>query len=70
MKVDLAGLFSNVAAAVPKGERDYYKFCLEEVLGHIRGVVSGEHTVQEFAEHYCLTKPKCTCDHPHCEHPH
>lgn len=58
MRVDLEGLIANVAAALPKGQRDYYKFALEEVLGHIKDVVSGKHTVEEFAKHYCLKPDK------------
>lgn len=55
MKTDLEGLFANIAAQLRGDQRDYYKFCLEEVLGHIKDVVDGKHTIQEFAEHYCLT---------------
>lgn len=56
MKVDLAGLFTNVARELPARKRDYYEFCLQEVLGHIQDVVNGKHTIEEFAEHYCLEK--------------
>jgi hypothetical protein len=27
---------------------------LDEVLTHLRETVAGEHTLDEFAEHYCL----------------
>jgi hypothetical protein len=56
MKVSLSGLFANVVSALPPKQRDYYGFCLEEVLGHIKDVAAGKHTIEEFAEHYCLKK--------------
>jgi len=55
MKVSLSGLLANVTSALPKREKKYYAFCLEELHDHIVGLVSGEHTIEEFAEHYCIT---------------
>lgn len=57
MKVSLPGLFQNVIRAIPRAERDYYAFSLEEVQRHLEETIRGEHTLQEFAEHYCLTTP-------------
>lgn len=55
MKCSLPGLFANISAAVPAKERDYYSFCLDEVLLNLRLTIEGKYTLQEFAEHYCLT---------------
>ena len=55
MKVSLPGLFANVAKALPTASRNYYGFCLDEVLAHLRAVSAGEHTFEEFAEHYCIS---------------
>lgn len=57
MKVSLEGLFSNVVSNLKKDQRDYYEFCLGEVVTHLKSVIAGEHTIAEFAEHYCLTAP-------------
>lgn len=54
MKVNLEGLFANVLADMKPRQRAYHKVCLDEVLGHIKDVVAGKHTIEEFAEHYCL----------------
>ena len=42
MKVSLSGLFANVSSALPKREKQYYAFCLEELHDHIVGLVSRE----------------------------
>ena len=55
MRVSLPGLFKNVIRGLPNSERGYYEYCLEEVEKHLRETIRGEHTLQEFAEHYCLT---------------
>ena len=57
MRVSLAGLFANVTASLQKDMREYYGFCLEEVRQHIEATVRGEHTLAEFAEHYCIKMP-------------
>ena len=59
MKCDLEGLFRNAVAA-GKRDRDYYAFCLDEVLGHLKAVAAGEHTFDEFCEHYCIEALKDT----------
>jgi hypothetical protein len=59
MKVSLHGLFKNAAAAIRSGDKgmaDYYESCLDEVEQHIRETIKGDHTLQEFADHYCLTE--------------
>jgi hypothetical protein len=56
MKVSLSGLLANVSAALNSRERKYYAFCLEELHDHIVGLVNGEHTLEEFAEHYCIKR--------------
>lgn len=57
MKCNLEGLFRNAVANVNRDHRAYYNFCFDEVLGHLKDVVAGKHTIEEFAEHYCLTTP-------------
>lgn len=54
MRVSLPGLFANIARGLPPDERPQYKFALDEVLRHLRETIAGEHTLDEFAEHYCL----------------
>lgn len=54
MRVSLPGLFANVVAELPKREQPQYRFALDEVLRHLRETIAGEHTLDEFAEHYCL----------------
>lgn len=55
MKMNLRGLFNNVARSIPICDgRDQYAACLEEVLRHLEETIRGEHSLQEFAEHYCL----------------
>jgi hypothetical protein len=33
-------------------------FMLKELAKHARETAKGEHTIQEFAEHYCITESK------------
>jgi len=54
MRVSLPGLFANIVRCLPPDERGQYSFALDEVLTHLRETISGEHTLDEFAEHYCL----------------
>lgn len=57
MRVSLPGLFANVVSDVRrKDQRNYYQFALSEVLRHLRETIAGEHTLEEFAEFYCLKK--------------
>jgi hypothetical protein len=57
MKVDLKGMFANILSDVRPAMRDYHGFCLDELLKHLQETIRGEHTLQEFAEHYCLAAP-------------
>lgn len=52
MKLSLPGAFKNIARDAPQ-----YAVTLEEIERHLRETIAGEHTLQEFAEHYCLDKP-------------
>ena len=56
MRVSLPGLFANVVNGLPRRERAQYKFALDEVLQHLRETIAGKHTLDEFAEHYCLKR--------------
>jgi hypothetical protein len=40
----------------PAGEADYYAFGLAEVSRHARETADDEHTVDEFADFYCLAR--------------
>lgn len=59
MRVDLAGLFASIAADLRAGRRSMAAlraFELQELLGHLEATLRGEHTLAEFAEHYCLDR--------------
>ena len=59
MKVNLSGLIRNAKSACEKGDKTYgamTAYALEELQEHIEGVVSGKYTIEEFAEHYCITR--------------
>ena len=58
MRVNLKGLFANVVADSAPRRRAYNQHCLDEVYGHIQNVIDGKHTIDEFAEHYCITKSR------------
>lgn len=74
LRCSLAGSLRNAADALDELWRDsstadddekddpershYYAFVLREIAGHAEGVASGEHTLEEFAEPYCLTPRK------------
>lgn len=49
MRVDLPNVFRQLGRHQPT-----YAPVLEEIERHLREVIAGEHTLQEFAEHYCL----------------
>lgn len=55
MKVSLKGLFHNAVAASPQ-QRAYYRDSLSEVYKHLQDVVDGKHTIEEFAECYCIKR--------------
>jgi hypothetical protein len=54
MRVSLSGLFANVKDELRHKRKDELSFMLDEVMTHLRETVAGEHTLDEFAEHYCL----------------
>lgn len=54
MKLSLPGLFKNVVRDLPREVRGQYECCFEELERHLRETIRGEHTLAEFAEHYCL----------------
>jgi len=59
MKVSLHGMFARIKHALKHGDHsaaDYYSFSLDELEKHLKETVKGEHTLEEFAEHYCLTE--------------
>ena len=54
MRLSLPGAFKNITRDLPTDVRDHYACVLEEIERHLRETIRGEHTLQEFAEHYCL----------------
>ena len=61
MRTDLEGLFANISRCLKNGDAsygDYYAGCLDELLEHVKQTVAGEHTLEEFAEFYCLKEAK------------
>jgi len=50
VRVNLHELFKEISRRAPS-----CRLMLQEVEQHLRQVVRGESTLQEFAEHYCLT---------------
>ena len=57
MKVSLNGLIANAGAACRAGDPTFgrmHAYCLEELRDHIIGLVRGKHTLDEFAERYCI----------------
>ncbi len=60
MKVSATGLLRRCADLLPKratteNQADMHRFLLREMASHIEMVQKGEVTLQEFAEHYCIT---------------
>jgi hypothetical protein len=51
MKVSLPGMFKQIARDCP-----HYACSLEELERHLRETISGEHTLSEFGEFYCLNE--------------
>lgn len=58
MRMSLPGLFDNIARDLPRNVRGQYAAALAEVETHLRETIKGEHTLEEFAKHYCLDKPE------------
>lgn len=61
MKVSATGLLTSVRDLLPKratyeNQSAMYKHMLDEMVKHIEMVCKGDATLQEFAEHYCITK--------------
>mgnify|MGYP000928122895 CR=1 FL=1 len=59
MKVSLDGLISNAGDLLRKSRDSYgpmYAGALTELRDHIKGLVARKHTIEEFAEHYCIKR--------------
>jgi hypothetical protein len=57
MKVNLKGLLSSAGRAAERGDKTYgamHAYVLMELGDHIRGLLRGEHTAQEFADFYTI----------------
>jgi hypothetical protein len=59
MKVNLKGLIENAGSAAKRGDKMYggvHAYALKELHDHIVGLVNGKHTIEEFADHYCIER--------------
>jgi hypothetical protein len=54
MRTNLKGLFRNIKSELRPEMRDFYGFALDEVYQHLIETVEGQHTLTQFADHYCL----------------
>lgn len=56
MRVNITGLLRSARSLIHEDEdRGAYAYMLEELIGHIEAVRKGEHTLEEFADFYCMT---------------
>lgn len=51
LRLNLPNAFKQIARQCPS-----HASTLEEIERHLRKTIKGEHTLQEFAEHYCLVE--------------
>jgi hypothetical protein len=58
MRVSLTGLFAGIKSELKPEHKGELSFVLDELLQHLHETVAGKHTLEEFAEHYCLTEPR------------
>lgn len=57
MRVSLTGLLRSARALIRDDEdRGAYAFMLGELVDHIEDVRAGRHTLEEFADFYCMTR--------------
>lgn len=59
MKVSLDGLISNAGSCLKCSRDSYgpmYAYVLEELRQHIVDLVNGKHSLDEFAEFYCIKR--------------
>jgi|JI10StandDraft_1071094.scaffolds.fasta_scaffold1296762_2 hypothetical protein len=57
MKTNLRGLLSSAGRAAERGDKTFgamHAYVLMELGDHIRGLLRGEHTIEEFASFYCI----------------
>lgn len=56
MRVNITGALRGAIRAIdPERDEGAYAFVLEEIVGHIEDVRAGRHTLEEFADFYCMT---------------
>lgn len=61
MRVSLSGLLANAVRAIRDGEKDdvdMYEAAFEQLKSRLVETIAGEHSLQEFAEFYCLIDRK------------
>lgn len=60
MKINLAGLIKGCQEDLRSKKKgmyaDRHAYCLGGLEEHIRGVVSGKYTIEQFAELYCIDR--------------
>lgn len=57
MKVSMKGLLRNAGSTCEVADKTYgalYAYSLMELGDHVRALLRGEHTAEEFAKHYCI----------------
>ena len=57
MKCSMPGLFANIVRDLRRRDTnnvDSYVLALEEIIENLQQTVAGQHTLAEFATHYCI----------------
>lgn len=55
MKVNITGMLRGALRAMdPERDEGAYAFMVEELIDHIEDVRAGKHTLEEFADFYCM----------------
>ena len=58
MKVNITGLLRNTLRTIDPAKDDgAFAFMIGELIDHVEDVRAGRHTLEEFAEFYCM-RPK------------
>ena len=55
MRVNITGVLRQAAACIdPEKDTGAYAYMLGEIAGHVEDVRAGRHTLEEFADAYCM----------------
>lgn len=73
MKVNLIGMLKQIRETLPKRattakQADLHRHNIDELVKHLEQLKSGEASLHEFAEHYCLLRAcrVCGCTEDDC----